>query len=140
MKLNQSRTLPADLLQAANRLAKWRQQRVRGERIPEPLWNLVLAAARQHGVNRTATITGIGYYELKKRLAATPASSNPQLTAKAPFVELPPPTAMRSAVPSTPTSECRLEWEQPAGAKVRLQWTGSPPDLIAIIRSLREAE
>lgn len=140
MKLNLSRTLPADLLQAANRLAAWRQQRAKGERIPEPLWNLVLAAARQHGVNRTATITRIGYYELKKRLAATPASSVPQPLVKTPFVELPPSTAMTSAVPSIPTSECRLEWEQPAGAKVRLQWTGSLPDLIAVIRSLREAE
>ena len=140
MKLNQSRTLPADLLQAANRLAAWRKQRAKGERIPEPLWNLVLAAARQHGVNRTATITRIGYYELKKRLAAMPVSSAPQPLAKSPFVELPPPTAMTSAGPSIPTSECRLEWEQPTGAKLRLQWTGSPPDLIAVIRSLREAE
>jgi hypothetical protein len=62
MKLNQSRTLPTDLLQAANRLAAWRQQRAKGERMPEPLWNLVLAAVRQHGVNRTATVARIGYY------------------------------------------------------------------------------
>lgn len=140
MKLNQSRSVPADLLQAANRLAAWRQQRAKGERIPEPLWNLVLAAARQHGVNRTATITRIGYYELKKRLAATPLSSAPQPLAKTPFVELPPPTTRTPAVPSTPTSACRLEWEPSAGAKLSLQWTGSPPDLIAVIRSLREAE
>lgn len=136
MKLNKSRTLPADLFQAANRLAAWRQQRAKGERIPEPLWNLVLAAARQHGVNRTATIVRIGYYELKKRLAATPASADPQLS-KTLFVELPPATATSSAAP---TSECLLEWEQPAGTKVRLQLTGNPPDLISLIRSLREAE
>jgi hypothetical protein len=35
---------------------------VKGERIPEPLLNLVLATARQHGVNRTATVARIGYY------------------------------------------------------------------------------
>ena len=38
------------------RLAERRQRRMKGERIPEPLWNLVLAAARRRGVNRTATI------------------------------------------------------------------------------------
>lgn len=39
---------------------------------------------------------------------------------------------MTSAGPSTSTSERRLEWEQPTGTKLRLQWTASPSDLIAV--------
>ena len=138
MKLNPSLTLPADLLRAARRLIAWRQHRVRGERIPEPLWNLVLAAARRHGVSRTATITRIGYYELKKRLAATQASSDPPPTSQPAFVELSPPAVTSSATPTTVSNECLLEWEQPAGTKVRLKLAENPPDLIAILRSLRE--
>jgi len=150
MKLNKSRSLPADLLHAAKRLDDWRQQRVKGERIPEPLWKLVLAAARRYGVNRTATSVRVGYYELKKRLAAasapasaaaaTSAAAAPRPMALPPFVELPLPTATSSAAPTAAASECRLEWEQPAGTKVRLQWTGSPPDLLALLRGLREVE
>jgi hypothetical protein len=140
MKLNKSRTLPADLLRAANRLAEWRQHRVKGERIPEPLWNLVLATARRYGVNRTATTVRIGYYELKKRLAVTVSSVTPPPTSQPPFVELLPPTSTSSATPTPPSSDCILEWEQPAGTKVRVQLQGTPPDLAALLRSLREGE
>ena len=78
MKECGSRTIPAELSRAAARLDEWRRQRVKGERIPAPLWNMVLDLARRYGVSRTATTVRIGYYGLKKRLAATVSLVDPQ--------------------------------------------------------------
>ena len=44
-----------ELARAAARLAQWRQGRVVGERIPEPLWNLAVALAAGGFVDRGLT-------------------------------------------------------------------------------------
>jgi hypothetical protein len=51
--------LPKDLAQARCRFEAWRERRLRGRRIPQPLWDLAVQLAGQHGVSRTATALGL---------------------------------------------------------------------------------
>ena len=128
--------LPQELVRAAARLAQWRQVRVVGERIPEPLWNLAVALAAKYGVSRTATELAVGYYSLKKRCEEEPSSPERQSedsTSSAGFIELP-----SSAL--TPLSECVLEFEKASGAKLRVHIKGPClPDLAALGRGFWEA-
>lgn len=136
MKEYGSRTIPAELSRAAARLDEWRRQRVKGERIPAPLWNMVLDLARRYGVSRTATTVRIGYYGLKKRLAAAVSLVDPQhSTSTTSFVELPSITT-----PTIMPGECVIEWDRSAGTKVRVQVKGALPDLVVLVRSLWESE
>lgn len=126
--------LPQELARAAARFARWRQGRVVGERIPEPLWNLAVALAVRYGVSRTATELGVDYYSLKKRYKEelpSPGSDGEDISAG--FVELAP-----SAL--TPSSECVIEFEKASGAKLRVHFKGPGlPDLTALGRGFWEA-
>jgi hypothetical protein len=121
--------LPPDLLQGRSRFRAWRGERKLGERIPRPLWALAVRLARAHGVSRTATALGLDYYGLQRRsgIAATPAqSSNPS------FVEL--------AAPILVGKECRLEFDNGAGATLRVQLVGyDAADVEALSRSFWNA-
>ena len=124
MPKRKSSETPASLSRVAQRFAAWRERRVAGQRIPESLWKSAVEMAIQHGVGRTSSLLKLDYYSLKKR--AEDASTS---RASSAFVELPP-------VPPSMTSECVIEWEDVAGARMRVQLTGqSPPDLLALSRS-----
>jgi hypothetical protein len=97
---------------------------VAGQRIPESLWNAAAEIAIQHGVSRTASVLKLDYHSLKKRTedvgSCSPSSA---------FVELPP-------VPQSTMSECVIEWEDVAGASMRVHLKGTDaPDLVALSRS-----
>lgn len=126
----QRRELPPDLTRGAARFAQWRQSRIPGTRIPEPLWNQAVELAGRYGVSRTAKALRVGFHELQKRVArqANPDKEIP--TATTAFVELP-------AAPVV--GECRIEWENASGAKMRVELKGSWPDLIALSRSFWDA-
>ena len=64
--------LAADLSQAATRFERWRQKRVKGERIPEQLWTVATELAGHHGVSRTAGVLKLDYYTLKERRERAP--------------------------------------------------------------------
>jgi hypothetical protein len=80
-------------------------------------------------VSRTATALGLDYYCLQRRFgtAAAPAqSSNPA------FVELPSPMLV--------SKECRLEFDNGAGATMRVQLVGyDAADIEALSRSFWNA-
>jgi hypothetical protein len=129
MRKRKISVVPASLSRLEQRFAAWREERVAGQRIPESLWNSAVKVARQHGVSRTASHLKLDYHTLKKRVED--ASS---LGASSPFVELPP-------VPVSTVSECVIEWEDVAGARMRVQLTGqSPPDLVALSRDFWGAD
>jgi hypothetical protein len=100
-----------------------------GERIPRPLWDLAVRLAKLHGVSRTATALGLDYYALQRRtrtVAASAPSSSPA------FVELPAPILVGK--------ECRLEFDNGAGATLRVRLVGyDAADVEALSRSFWDA-
>jgi len=75
-----------------------------------------------YGLHRTAKTLRLDYYALRKRMPVNRGTAARRVTgAKAeagiPFLELPPPLSLGA-------SECILEWENAAGAKMRVQLKG----------------
>ena len=127
--------LALDLSQAATRFERWRQKRVKGERIPEQLWTLAVALAGCHGVSRTAGVLKLDYYTLKERLTEPSrhigGASRP--TPPPSFVELTP-----GPLPSP--SPCEIEFSDASGSTLRVRLpTGHVPDLASLVRSFRES-
>ena len=105
--------LPRSLASLRGKFDKWRQQRPKGERIPEPLWNQALKMALIHGRNRTAKVLRLNYDDLKKRLSAM--ESKPTSSA---FIELQP-----GIFPSV-SMECTVEWGYDGDSAVRMRIQG----------------
>jgi hypothetical protein len=129
MGASERRGLPPDLALGRSRFQAWRVERKLGERIPRPLWDLAVRLAKLHGISRTAAALGLDYYGLQRRAgtAAAPApSGNPA------FVELPAPILVGK--------ECRLEFDNGAGATLRVQLVGyDAADVEALSRSFWNA-
>jgi len=122
--------LPRDLAQARSRFEAWRQRRPGGRRIPQPLWDLAVRLASQHGVSRTATALGLDYYSLKKQAEAVAQ----QLPSQSPaFVELPAPVVVGK--------QALFELDNGAGATMRVQLLGyDAADVEALARRFWGAE
>jgi hypothetical protein len=129
MGASERRGLPPDLALGRSRFQAWRGERKLGERIPRPLWDLAVRLAKLHGVSRTATALGLDYYGLQRRtkaVAAPAPSSNPA------FVEV--------QAPIVAGKECRLEFDNGAGATLRVQLAGyDAADIEALLRSFWNA-
>ena len=127
--------IPAEMREAQQRFEEWRSSQSGRKPLPETLWALAAATARQHGVFRTAQVLRLDYTKLK-HVTTTPAPSpkaKPRSGQKAAFVEL--------LAASTPhLCECIIEVEGPRG-RMRVEWKGSTaPDLAALGRVLWEPE
>lgn len=125
MRRHKRGEVPAVLLRLEQRFARWRKSRKPGQRIPERLWRAAAKLAEKYGLNQTATVLGLDYYSLKKHvdpLSAGTASS-------ASFLELP-------SAPMAHASECVIELEDGAGARLRMHLKGTEvPDVLALGRS-----
>ena len=128
MRSGKQAEVPTSLSRLAQRFVAWRRTRAKGERIPQSLWNSAVKMAAKYGLNPTAGVLKLDYYSLKKRLEsadeATPSST---------FVEL----------PSSPlvSSECVIEWEDAAGARMRVHVKGPHlPDVLALSRNFWNAD
>jgi hypothetical protein len=122
--------LPKDLAQARSRLEAWRERRPGGRRIPQPLWDLAVRLASQHGLSRTATALGLDYYSLKRRVEA--AAQEPPSRCPA-FVELPAPVVVGK--------QALFELDNGAGATMRVQLLGyDTADVEALARRFWGAE
>jgi len=64
------REIPAALTRGRDRFEVWRRTRQVGTRIPDELWSLAVKLADHHGISRAASVLGLDYYSLKKRVAA----------------------------------------------------------------------
>lgn len=119
---------PADLESIRRRFEQWRQTCRARTRIPDSLWSAAVKMAERHGTCRTAKALRLGYYSLKERVEREAAVN------KATFLELPLPSP-------TVAWECLLEWEDTAGAKMRVHLKGvAVPDLVALSRSFWEGQ
>ena len=125
------REIPTPLAQGRERFRAWRRVRKRGTRIPERLWKLAVKLAASHGLYRTASVLGLDYYTLKKRVE----SANSRARSAAPaFVEL----SMASLASS---AECVIELQDTAGATLRVHLKGyDAPDLVALSRTFWNGE
>jgi len=119
---------PADLESTRRRFEQWRRTCRARTRIPDSLWSAAVKMAERYGTCRTAKALRLGYYSLKERVEREAAVN------KATFLELPLPSP-------TVAGECLLEWEDTAGAKMRVHLKGvAVPDLVALSRSFWEGQ
>ena len=129
MGASERRGLPPDLALGLSRFQAWRGERKLGERIPRPLWDLAVRLAKLHGVSRTAAALGVDYYGLQRRTRAVTApvpSSHPA------FVQV--------QAPIVAGKECRLEFDNGAGATLRVRLVGyDAADVEALSRSFWNA-
>ncbi len=119
------RDVPRSLARGRDRFDAWRRVRKVKARIPGQLWDLAVKLAVAHGLNRTASVLKLDYYSLKKRVAAKDAATS----SAGAFVEV-------SPLPMTAVGECVVEFEDVAGARMRIHLSGCEvPDLVALGRS-----
>ena len=46
----------------------WRKTRISRQNVPEPFWNAAVELARIGGINPVASVLGLNYYRLKRRV------------------------------------------------------------------------
>jgi hypothetical protein len=125
------RDVPASLARGRDRFEAWRRVRKVRTRIPDQLWNLAVKLAVAYGLNRAASVLKLDYYSLKKRVEAKDAARSSAVSA---FVEV-------SPLAMTAVGECVVEFEDGAGASMRIHLSGCEvPDLVALGRSFWSGE
>jgi hypothetical protein len=125
MARQRSHSIPKPLAQGRDRFLAWRRTREVGTRIPDRLWQLAVKLAGTHGLSRTASVLGLDYYALKKRAELRDSDAR---STRSPFVEL-------SMAPPGTSGECVIEFEDAAGARMRVHLKGyDAPDLVALGR------
>lgn len=118
--------VPTPLARGRARFEDWRRTRKAGARIPDKLWSLAVKLVDGHGLNRTASVLGLDYYSLKKRVEARHSDSTSVSPA---FLEL-------SPLPVAAPRECVIEFEDGSGASLRVHLRGGDAsDLVALGRS-----
>jgi hypothetical protein len=118
---------PADLVKLRERFEFWRKKRHKVEPVPETLLAAAASLARKHGLNKVATALRLEYYRLKKEVQR---SGKPQRheSPRQQFVELSQPIL---------APECLLEFENPSGAKLKIQLKGAANlDLVTLSQAI----
>src|SRR4051794_16296629 len=118
---------------ARTRFEQWRSGRTGKSPIPDELWKVAIAAARQQGVNRAAQQLHLDAGKLKRLVVgADPRRSKTRRQPR--FVEL--------IAPATAASpECVIEFESATGSKMRIHWkTAVAPDWTNLLRAWRNSE
>lgn len=124
--------IPAELREAQQRFEQWRSSQSGRKPLPESLWSLAVAMARQNGVFRTAQALRLDYTKLKRLTAVSSPEARPNRAPKPAFVEL-------LAASATHPCECVIQVEGPRG-RMRVEWKGSTaPDLPGLSRVLWES-
>jgi len=118
------RSTSIGLEETRRRIARWRERRpYRGAAMPAALWAAAIAAARQHGLYRTARALRVDYGSLKKRLGTAGAGRGPSPA----FVELPP------AVGPSALGPCVIDLEGRRGRHMRIEVAGvTVADLVTL--------
>ena len=127
--------LPDGMRRIYRRFERWRSSHQTRLPIPPALWASAAAAAREHGVFRTAKILRLEYAKLK-RLSESAVPVPRRAASPAEFLEL---VAPQVASAGSGLTECVIELEGPRG-KMRIQWKGAAaPDLAGLSRGLWES-
>jgi hypothetical protein len=143
MSTQQRHGVPFRLERLRRRFERWREARRSRSRIPEGLWAAAVKMAGTTGLHQTAKVLRLNYYALKKRAEQQPPAVDPPEKTAATFLELPFPVDQGPPVPcagshAVPAEAggCTIEWENAAGAKMRVHLKGTElPNLAALSRS-----
>ena len=113
MDTSRRKALSTGLERVRVELAKWREHRVGGERIPEGVWGEAARAAREYGLNRVSKALGLDYNQLKRRSGGGARATEPMKGAGPVFVEL-------EGVSPEAGLACVVELEKGNGARMRI--------------------
>ena len=91
----------------------WREQRRKGDRIPEALWASAAQAAKEHGVSRVSETLGLDYYKLKEQSGLDEQAKQCPPETNVAFAELPKPDMKATVV-------CVVELEKGNGVRMRI--------------------
>ncbi len=113
----------------------WRRERRPGQHIPEALWNMAAALAREIGVNPVVRALHLDYVRLKRRVTGQVAPKRQASTTpeEPTFVEL----AVEAV---SQRADCVVEFEG-RGGKVTMRLAGHDPvAIVALAETLARSE
>ena len=134
MPTNTSLHADHQLDQLAGQFEHWRQTRAHpGDRIPHHLWEQAATLAQGLPYSRVAQHVRVSPSDLKKHIAALPASPPPAPAMPPPFVEVP---AAPAWLPATAALE--IEMERPDGVRLRLRCPESTTPVAEVVQAFLE--
>ena len=114
----------------AQRLARWREVRRRGERIPPALWAAAVELAEAYGARRVAGVLHLDPERLGRRMQRE-ADAAPVGEADTQFVEMLVPAMTGRATTATDVRQCVVELHNAHGATMRVELAGNAVTALA---------
>jgi hypothetical protein len=109
--------LPDDLSRTRTLFEQWRATRSGREKIPEPLWQAVVALHGRYSASQLCRELHLSAGALRSRL---PKGTAPKSSSRPAFVALPAADLTWSTPPLPTTEEIRLVWERADGTRLHL--------------------
>ena len=107
------------LEEIAARFKRWRETRVRGQRIPQHLWAEAVELARSHGTKAVAKVLRVNVERLKARVE--PVGDRVQgAKGDTDFVEM----LVTPIPPSAQRCDCAVELDNARGTRMRVELNG----------------
>jgi hypothetical protein len=119
------------LSEVSEHFERWRSERKKGERIPEPLWGEAVKLLDEHNASQVARALRLSYTCLKQRRRRLDSDEDGELAGgKALFVELDPEFVDQVRPPSARPGA--IELERADGTRLRLQ-PQSRAEMLAVV-------
>ena len=119
--------------EVADHCERWRQNKKRGDRIPQPLWDEAIGLVQTHGVARVTRTLRLSATDLNKRRGIVAMGQRRQApVAEAAFVEI------EHTPMAAPDAETQwMELERPDGMRLRIRPTRGVDMLALLERFMR---
>ena len=116
------------LEEVAEHFERWRRNKKRGDRIPQPLWDEAIGLVETHGISQVTRTLRLSATDLNKRRGIVRASQRRQTPiAETAFVEV------ERAPISVPDAEAMwMELERPDGMRLRIR-PAQGLDMLALV-------
>ena len=112
----------------AEHFERWRRNKKRGDRIPQPLWDEAIGLVETHGVSRVTRTLRLSTTDLNKRRGIVRASQRRRTSiAETAFVEV-----EQTPIPVSDTEAVWMELERPDGMRLRIRPTQGL-DMLALV-------
>jgi len=109
----------------------WRKTRISLQHVPKPIWEAAVELARIGGINPVASVLGLNYYRLKRKVEASQRAVTESKAVS--FVEL-------QVTPAASSLECTAELTDRRGATMRLRLVGAgTAELVALVQAFWQA-
>jgi hypothetical protein len=116
------------LEEVAEHFERWRRNKKRGDRIPQPLWDEAIGLVETHGISQVTRTLRLSATDLNKRRGIVRASQRRQtLIAETAFVEV-----ERAPIPVSDTEAMWMELERPDGMRLRIR-PSQGVDMLALV-------